>query len=138
LWLAIQTTPVQNMLVKYSAKKLSAALGTTVEVKHVKFSFLNSADIEGVFVGDKRKDTLLYAGQLKVRITDWFIFKDKADLKFIALEDAVIKLHRTDSIWNYQFLVDYFSFTSIMCQSVCSIADGCLYIAQCLQYNTSL
>jgi hypothetical protein len=109
LWLAIQTTPVQNMLVKYSAKKLSAALGTTVEVKHVKFSFLNSADIEGVFVGDKRKDTLLYAGQLKVRITDWFIFKDKADLKFIALEDAVIKLHRTDSIWNYQFLVDYFS-----------------------------
>ena len=84
-------------------------MGTTVSVKHVNFSFLNSADIEGVFVQDKRKDTLLYAGQLKVRITDWFIFKDKAELKYIGLEDAVIKLHRTDSIWNYQFIVDYFS-----------------------------
>ncbi|MEI2707667.1 MAG: hypothetical protein V9E96_01460 [Chitinophagaceae bacterium] len=109
LWLAIQTAPVQNLLVKYTSKKLSAALGTTVSVKHVNFSFLNSADIEGVFVQDKRKDTLLYAGQLKVRITDWFIFKDKAELKYIGLEDAVIKLHRTDSIWNYQFIVDYFS-----------------------------
>ena len=72
-------------------------------------SFLNSADIEGVFIQDKRKDTLLYAGQMKVRITDWFIFKDKAELKFIALEDAVVKLKRTDSIWNYQFIVNYFS-----------------------------
>lgn len=93
----------------YSAKKLSAALGATVAVKHVNFSFLNSADLEGVFVQDIRKDTLLYAGQLKVRITDWFIFKDKAELKYIGLEDAVIKLHRSDSVWNYQFIVDYFS-----------------------------
>ena len=40
---------------------------------------------------------------------DWFFLKNKADLKFIGLEDAVIKLKRKDSLWNYQFIVDYLS-----------------------------
>lgn len=90
-------------------KKLSSELGTQVNIKHVNLSLFNRADIEGVFIADKSKDTLLYAGQLKVRITDWFIFKDKAVLKYIGLEDAVIKLQRYDSTWNYQFIADHFS-----------------------------
>lgn len=89
--------------------KLSTELGTKVSVKHVSLSLFNRADIEGVFVADKTKDTLLYAGQLKVRITDWFIFKDKAVIKYVGLEDAVIKLQRYDSVWNYQYIVDHFS-----------------------------
>lgn len=105
----LQTTPVQNWLVGIVTKKLSTELGTEVSIKHVNFSLFNRADIEGVFVADKTKDTLLYAGQLKVRITDWFIFKDKALLKYVGLEDAVIKLQRKDSVWNYQFIVDHFA-----------------------------
>lgn len=73
------------------------------------FSLLNRMDLEGLLVRDRSKDTLLYAGTMKVRITDWFIFKDEADLKYIGLEDAVIKTNRTDSVWNYQFIVDHFS-----------------------------
>ncbi|MBW7953022.1 MAG: hypothetical protein H3C56_10860, partial [Chitinophagaceae bacterium] len=64
----LQTTPVQNWLVGIVTKKLSTELGTEVSIKHVNFSLFNRADIEGVFVADKAKDTLLYAGQLKVRI----------------------------------------------------------------------
>lgn len=66
-------------------------------------------DLEGLLVRDRSKDTLLYANKMKVRITDWFIFKDKAELKYIGLEDAMIKTNRTDSVWNYQFIVDHFS-----------------------------
>src|SRR5262249_474726 len=33
----------------------------------------------------------------------------KAQLQYIGLEDATVKLQRTDSVWNYQFIVDYFS-----------------------------
>lgn len=65
--------------------------------------------MEGTLVRDKQKDTILYAGQLKVRITDWFFLRDKAVLKYIGLEDAVIKLQRSDSVWNYQFIADYFA-----------------------------
>lgn len=65
--------------------------------------------MEGTLIRDRHKDTLLYAGQLRVRITDWFFLKDEADLKYIGLEDAVVKMQRTDSVWNYQFIADYFS-----------------------------
>jgi hypothetical protein len=110
--IAIQTDIVQNWLVGIASRKISKELGVEVSIKHVSFGFFNRANLEGTLIRDKQKDTLLYAGQLKVRITDWFFTKDKADLKFIGLEDATIKMHRKDSIWNYQFLADYFGSTS--------------------------
>ncbi|HEY4206811.1 MAG TPA: translocation/assembly module TamB domain-containing protein [Puia sp.] len=65
--------------------------------------------LDSVLVEDQRHDTILYAGAVKVNITDWWFIKDKTELQYIGLEDATIRLHRTDSVWNYQFLVDYFS-----------------------------
>jgi len=60
-------------------------------------------------IEDQQKDTLLSAGKMQVRVTDWFFFKDKIILHYIELGDAVIHLNRADSVWNYQYLVDYFS-----------------------------
>ena len=65
--------------------------------------------LEGTLVLDKKNDTLLYAGTAKVNITDWFFLKDNIVLKYVALDNAIINLNRKDSVWNYQFLVDYFS-----------------------------
>ncbi len=66
-------------------------------------------DLKGVLIEDQKKDTLLYAGTLQVRISDWFFFKDQADLKYIGLQNAQVNLNRTDSIWNYHFLETYFA-----------------------------
>lgn len=66
-------------------------------------------NLEGVLVEDRKKDTLLYAGIVQVRITDWFFLQDQAELEYIGLENAIINFNRTDSVWNYQFLQDYFS-----------------------------
>ncbi|MCE3281954.1 MAG: hypothetical protein K0Q66_691, partial [Chitinophagaceae bacterium] len=86
--IAIQTAPVQNWLAKRVTVRLSKSLNTEVTVKKVSFSFFNRMDLEGLLVRDHQKDTLLYAGAMKVRITDWFIFKDQADLKYVGLENA--------------------------------------------------
>ncbi len=59
-------------------------------------------------VEDKKQDTLIYTGLAKVNLTDWFFFKDKITLHYISLDDAIINMNRKDSVWNYQFLVDYF------------------------------
>jgi hypothetical protein len=108
-WLAVQTTPVQNWLVRQATKRLSRDLKTTVQIKHVDFALFNKMVLEGTLVKDLRQDTLLYAGALKVNITDWFFFKDRIELKYIGLQDAVIHLQRQNSVWNYRFLADYFS-----------------------------
>lgn len=109
LYLLIQTSPVQNFLAGKATAFLSREFKTEVSLKKIGFSLLDKVDLEGFMIRDRQKDTLLYAGSLKVRITDWFIFKKQIELKYIGLEDAVIKQQRTDSVWNYQFLADYFS-----------------------------
>jgi hypothetical protein len=100
---------VQNYLVKQATGVLSNQLKTKVEIKHVNFSLFNKMLIEGILIQDKQKDTLLYAGTAKVNITDWFFIKDKATLHYLALQNTVLNLNRTDSVWNYQFLIDFFS-----------------------------
>lgn len=65
-------------------------------------------NLQGLLLRDRKQDTLVYAGQLKLRITDWFFVKDQATIKFVGLEDAIVKLQRTDSVWNYQFIANYF------------------------------
>ena len=100
LLLLIQTSPVQNFIVGKITKKLSADLKIEVRIQHVNFSLFDKVNLEGVLIKDQHKDTLLSAGAVKVRITDWFFFKKDIVLKYIGLEDANIVMQRKDSIWN--------------------------------------
>ncbi|MEX6686553.1 translocation/assembly module TamB domain-containing protein [Danxiaibacter flavus] len=109
VWLLIQTETVQNYILGKVTKRLSKDLNTEVSVQHVSLSLFNRANLEGTLIRDEKKDTLLYAGKLKIRITDWFFFKRTADFKYVGLEDANIKLQRTTKTWNYQFIADHFS-----------------------------
>lgn len=104
-------TPVQNFLAKKAANVLSKKLKTDVKVAHVRIDFLNHLALEGVYIGDKSNDTILYAGEAQVRISDWFIFKDKPVLQYLALKNAYVHLYRTvqSKEWNYDFLADAFS-----------------------------
>ena len=108
-WGLLHLPAVQTWLVSRVTERLSHDLHTRISVKHVNFSLFNKMLLDSTLVEDANKDTLLFAGTVKVNITDWWFFKDKAQLQYIGLEDATIKLQRTDSVWNYQFLVNYFS-----------------------------
>ncbi|MES2648418.1 MAG: translocation/assembly module TamB domain-containing protein [Bacteroidota bacterium] len=108
LWLLIQAPFFQNWLAKNAAKRLSKGLKTTVRVDNVSFRLFNTVNLEGLYVADRHNDTLLTAGLMQVNITDWFFAKDSADLKYIKLVNVNANLYRNDSIWNYQFLIDYF------------------------------
>ena len=109
LWILVNTNSFQNWIVNKVAVKLSKDLNAKVSIRHVDFELFNKMLLEGTLVRDKKNDTLLYAETAKVNITDWFFLKDNITLKYVALDDAIIHLNRNDSIWNYQFLVDYFS-----------------------------
>lgn len=112
LWILLHTGFFQNYIVGRVTHRLSKDLNTTVSIKHVDFELFDKMLLQGTLVMDHNHDTLLYAGAAKVSITDWFFFKDNITLKYIGLDDAVINLNRKDSVWNYQFLADYFSGSS--------------------------
>ncbi|MBX9734069.1 MAG: hypothetical protein K2X37_08390, partial [Chitinophagaceae bacterium] len=107
--LLLQTTFIQNKIVHFATSKISKELGTEVRIDRINISFFNKLDLQGLLIRDQQKDTLVYAGHARVNITDWFFLKKEAELKYVGLEDAIIKLQRKDSIWNYQFIADYFS-----------------------------
>jgi len=109
LYIFIQTPYGQNWIGRQVTKRLSRDLQTKVSIQHVDFALFNRMHLKGVLIADRFDDTLLYAGDVKVRITDWFFFKKDVDLKYIGLENAVIKFQRTDSVWRQQFFLDYFS-----------------------------
>jgi len=105
IWLAIQTNPVQNKLVKWATRKASSVTGTQISIGSVDFSLFNRFYLNDVLVKDKKQDTLLYAGALKLSITDWFFFKDTITVHYLGLENAILQTNRTDSTWNYDFLL---------------------------------
>ncbi len=109
LLLAIQLPSVQTWLARRVTNVLSHDLKTEVKIDRVGFSLFDKLDFNGILIKDKHNDTLLYAGVLRVRITDWFFLKQKADLKYIGLENAVVNLNRKTAVWNYQFIVDHFA-----------------------------
>ncbi|MDZ4071258.1 MAG: translocation/assembly module TamB domain-containing protein [Sediminibacterium sp.] len=92
-----------------ATNRISKSLGTEVSIQHVSIGILNRLNLKGLMIRDRSKDTLIYAGAVKVRITDWFILKEKAVLRYAGLEDAVIKINRKDSVWNYQYIIDHFA-----------------------------
>lgn len=109
--LLVNLTPVQNYLVGQVTKTLSKRLDTKVSIDHVRIDFLNQLAVKGVYVQDHSNDTLLYAGELRLRITDWFIFrKGTAVIKYVGLHDAYVNLYRgaKSDQWNYQFIIDAF------------------------------
>lgn len=109
VWLLVQISPVQNYIADKVAKRLSKDLNTTVQIGSVDLSLFDKMDLNNTLILDQRKDTLLKAAALKLRITDWFFLKQNIELKYIGLQDAVINQWRTDSVWNYQFIIDHFS-----------------------------
>lgn len=102
---------MQTYLARRAARVLSERLETKVEVANVQIGLLNRLLIQGVYVQDKQQDTLLYAGELQVRMTDWFVFADKPVIHYIGLENTFVHLYRkADSdVWNYDFILDAFS-----------------------------
>ncbi|SFD64309.1 Family of unknown function [Chitinophaga sp. CF118] len=90
---------------------MSEQLKTRVQIDHVTLRLFNSVRLEGTLIEDQHKDTLIYAGVLQLRITDWFFFQEKPVVKFIGLENAEVNLtrHYNDSTWNYDFITAAFS-----------------------------
>lgn len=107
--LLIQTEWAQNLLVQKITQKLSRSLNTTVSVDHISIGFFNRLNLKGTLILDQHKDTLLYAGNLRVSITDWFFLKDEVEIQYLGLENAFVNVHRTDSVWNYLFLEKAFA-----------------------------
>lgn len=90
---------------------LAEKLKTKVSIRHIRIDFANRLLIQGLYIEDRNHDTLLYAGEAELKVSDWFYVKgDKPVITYLGLHDAYGHLYRkpTSNDWNYQFVIDAF------------------------------
>lgn len=110
----IQIPAIQNKIIRFATTFISDKTHTRVEIKNISISFPKSVNIEGLFLEDTQKDTLLYAGKAKINIALYDLLSSKVAVNSFALENANINLYSTDadSLFNFNFLIKAFSDTT--------------------------
>ena len=108
---AIRSSSFQTWAAQKASNYLSKELGTTVSIGKVEIDFFNSVLLKDALVKDLHNDTLLSGGSIETRIRHFDYKNQSFQLQEVRLKNTTIKLqkHKTDTIFNYQFLVDYFA-----------------------------
>jgi len=112
--LLIQIPSIQTKIVHSATSFVSNKTNTKVEIKRISISFPKSIVIDGLFLEDLEKDTLIYAGEAKISISFKDLLKSEINVGSFALEDVNVNLkrNRTDSLFNFNFLITAFSDTT--------------------------
>ncbi|MCW3072522.1 MAG: hypothetical protein JWO44_2412 [Bacteroidetes bacterium] len=112
--LLIQVPAVQQKLISIATTYISDKTHTQVEIKHISLSLPKSLSIEGLYLDDLQKDTLVYAEKLSVNFSLTDLMQHTIHLKNISLDNATIHLSRSeaDTLFNYNFLLTAFSDTA--------------------------
>lgn len=110
----IRIPAIQTRLVQYVTSFVSNKTHTVVELKKISISFPKSVVIEGLYLEDTQKDTLLYAGNVKVNIALYDLLSNKISLNSVSLTKTTVKLYSTitDPLFNYNFLITAFADTA--------------------------
>jgi hypothetical protein len=111
----IQIPAIQTKIVQKATTFVTNKTHTKIELKKVSISFPKSIVIEGLYLEDTQKDTLVYAGRAKVNIALFDLFASKITINSFTLDDATVKLYnsKTDTEFNYNFLSASFTDTTM-------------------------
>ncbi len=95
LLVLLNLSGVQTMIAQQAVKMLAQKLHTKVSLKHVSIDFANRIYLQGLYIQDQHGDTLLYAGEVELKTSDWFYLKkEKPVLSYLGLHDAFVHLQR--------------------------------------------
>jgi len=112
--LLFQYKPVQTWAAKKAAGYLSEKLHTKVDIKSLYIQPFSSIVLEGFYVLDKQRDTLISTPKLTIDLNGFSLFhsikKRTIDFKLIQLDNGSVYLKKEkNGKTNVDFIVDYFS-----------------------------
>jgi len=110
----IRIPVIQTKIVHFATTFVSNKTHTKVEIKNIGISFPKSVVIEGLYLEDLKKDTLVFAEKAKINMSLYDLLHNKIAINSVAIEEATIKLlnTKTDPLFNYNFLLTAFSDTT--------------------------
>ena len=107
---SLQFKPVQTYVAKKAAKYLSDELKTTVAVGSLYIKPFKSIVLEGFYIEDLEKDTLIYSPKFTIDISTFSIAERKIAINLAQMDDGKFYLKQyKDSGTNLQFIINYFN-----------------------------
>ncbi len=106
----LSSSVVQTYIAQKFANHLSEKLKTEISISRIKLSLNMHLVLEDVIINDQYHSQLLRAHEINCKIRKISIKNRKIEFSKILLNDndiAIVK-YKNDSVYNYQFLVNYF------------------------------
>lgn len=106
----IQSPTGQDFLTKKAVVYLREKLGTPVTVEKVRFRIPDWITLEGVYIQDQKKDTLLAGKRMHVDLDMLGLLSSNLKLNQIELEQIRVKINRTlpDTTFNFNYILKAF------------------------------
>ena len=107
LLLLVLHPPVQNKIISIVTQRLSEKLETTVTIDRFYLKFVDEVCLQGVYIEDQHRDTIVYSESLYANFAFWKLLGNTVEVNDIEFSGTRIKL-REDSTqtFNFQFLLD--------------------------------
>lgn len=105
----IQNQKVQTWLAHKLASSLSKDLGTKVSINNINIWFFDRAQLEGLYIEDLHRDTLLYVEKADINLDDIFLGFRHFSFDRVYLQNGKfnVRQFKGEEDLNIQFLIDY-------------------------------
>ncbi|HMJ71611.1 MAG TPA: translocation/assembly module TamB domain-containing protein [Cyclobacteriaceae bacterium] len=111
--LLVRIPSIQNKIAQKAITYLEEKIKTNVELERIVIDFPKKIVIEGLYIEDQHKDTLLYAGRLAVDASMMKLLSNEIELTQIELSNTTANINRTlpDSAFNFDYIIRAFAGT---------------------------
>ncbi len=110
IYAVMRSSIIQTFLTNKATNYLSTLLKTEVKIGSVDFELFRTFVLKEVFIRDLHKDTLLYAGEIKLQVKNYNLAKNSFRFKSMEISTTRFNLvqYKGESDLNFQFIVDAF------------------------------
>ncbi|MCC3153749.1 translocation/assembly module TamB domain-containing protein [Hymenobacter sp. BT770] len=100
----------QDFVARRAESYLRGKLKTEVRIGKFRTDFRHAINLDGVYLADQQRDTLLSVGHLGVDLDILALLHSQINVSNVELNDGRVRLTRTepDSVNNYDFIIDAF------------------------------
>lgn len=111
LVLLIRTEWAQNKIVGYATEYVSGKTGSRIEIDRIFITFRGNVQVEGLYLEDQKKDTLIYFNSLEAGVGISSLIERRIAISRIDLDGLRANVSRSarDSSFNFDFIIDAFA-----------------------------
>lgn len=111
IYLLLWVPFIQQWAKDFAIEQLKPIVKTELSIDRIQLAPFYNLQLEGVYLEDQQKDTLLYAKDLHVDFKPLSLLHNQLVFEKIELSDFVINVSQQhpDSTFNFQFLIDAFA-----------------------------